>query len=109
MCIAHIQKQVMTKLKLNFFTFQSPFHLDVHQEQRNHWLLQRIHDGAGGCVGQGGVNIANSATVPKGPNTGLRVLIIIQHFSSATKCGRPSKNKVSKVHHLQNLHSRCQA
>lgn len=37
MRIAHIQKQETTKL--NISTFQSPFHVDVHQEQRNHWLL----------------------------------------------------------------------
>lgn len=69
--------------KLNLFTFQSPFHLDMHQEQRNHWLLQRIRDVAGRgvcvcvCQGWGGVKVANSATVAKEANIGLRFLMIM--------------------------------
>lgn len=65
MCIVHIQEQETTKLSVS--TFQSPFHLDVHQEQRNHWLLQRMHGRARGVyVCAGGVCVN---TVPKGPNT----------------------------------------
>lgn len=89
MYIVHIQKQ--EKTKLNVFAFQPPFHLDVHQEQRNHWPLQRMHDRAvcvHVCAGAVCVNTANLATVPKGPDTALRFLILMQHFSRAKKCGR---------------------
>lgn len=34
------------------------------------------------------INTANSAAVPKGPNTALRLLILMQHFSRATKRGK---------------------
>lgn len=62
----------------------------------------------GVCVGEVCVNTANSATVPKGSNTALRFLILMQHFSRATKCSR-TFHEQGKICELRILYSMFQA